>query len=429
MDVSVSSGSADGAGGGFFERLAARTHAIGALGMIESPRSAARIASVALLASAVNASISGTVFLAFGETRSGLVTVAHSAVFFCALAWFLASGNMRGPLLLFVGASIFDHIYVHFDLGGYANSGAFLMWGALVTVGATLLLKRAEVLALGAVYATLAIAFVFVEPTLSNSRPSPRPGLPAFNVAHLLVSALIIVVPLLMYVLGRLVAERARSESLLLNVLPRSIADRLKVSPAWIADTFDSCTVLFADLVGFTGRTQQISPGELIVELNSIFSRFDQLLDEYGVEKIKTIGDGYMAVAGVPVPRVDHVDAACSLALAMQSAMAEIRERLEVDLQLRIGIDTGAVVAGVIGSRRFAYDLWGDTVNTASRMESQGQPGRIQVTEAVRDSAAGHFAFTPAGVIAVKGKGPMETFLLDGPGPKGPSTSPGVEKE
>jgi guanylate cyclase len=400
---------------GFFDRLATRTSVTGALGMIESPRSVARIASVALLATAINAAISGTVFLAFGETGSGVVTVAHSAVFFCALVWFTASGNIRGPLLLFIGASLFDHVYVHFDLGGYANSGGFLMWGALVTVGVTLLMRRGEILALGAVYATMAVVFVFLEPRLSNSRPSPNPGLPAFNVAHLLVSALIIVVPLLMYVLGRLVAERARSESLLLNVLPRSIADRLKAAPGWIVDTFDSCTVLFADLVGFTARTQQITAGELIVELNTIFSTFDQLLDEHGVEKIKTIGDGYMAVSGVPVPRVDHVDAACSLALAMQAAMADIRQRLDIDLQLRIGLDTGPVVAGVIGFRRFAYDLWGDTVNTASRMESHGLPGQIQVTEAVRGTAAGRFIFSPAGVVAVKGKGPMETFLLDGP--------------
>jgi class 3 adenylate cyclase len=203
-------------------------------------------------------------------------------------------------------------------------------------------------------------------------------------------------------------AERNRSEALLLNVLPAKIAARLKASPGVIADGFPSVTVLFGDIVGFTELSARLSPAELVRRLDDIFSRFDALVAWRGLEKIKTIGDAYMVIGGIPTPRDDHAEAVCDMALAMRDSMREIGG----GLSMRIGVHTGPVVAGVIGKQKFIYDAWGDTVNTASRMESHGVAGRIQVTEAIRDNLSRAFEFEERGEIQVKGKGMMKTFFL-----------------
>lgn len=198
--------------------------------------------------------------------------------------------------------------------------------------------------------------------------------------------------------------ERERSERLLRNVLPASIAERLKHEAGPIADHHAEATILFADIAGFTALSAEMPPDELVTMLNGVFTRFDQLAREHGVEKIKTIGDAYMAVAGLPDPAPDHVERVADLALAMRDRSA---------LPIRIGIDTGPVVAGVIGESRFIYDLWGDAVTTASRMESHGLPGAIQVTAAVRERLEGRYDFVERGEIEVKGRGRMRTWLLE----------------
>ena len=206
-------------------------------------------------------------------------------------------------------------------------------------------------------------------------------------------------------------AERTNIE-LLNNVLPSSIAARLKKKEPTIADGFQNASILFADIAGFTPVSQKMTPDELVEMLDAIFSRFDELVDQYGLEKIKTIGDEYMVASGIPIPREDHAQALADFALAMRDSLTEYSTAKNVDLQMRIGINSGPVVAGVIGKRRFLYDLWGDSVNTASRMESHGIPGEIQVTEATRDLLDGQFTFIDRGLIDIKGKGPMQTYLL-----------------
>jgi len=206
--------------------------------------------------------------------------------------------------------------------------------------------------------------------------------------------------------------QRLKSERLLLNVLPQAIAERLKRGQKIIADSFTEATVLFADLVGFTELSTRISPTELVELLNRVFSKFDHLADHHRLEKIKTIGDAYMVVAGLPVPRADHVRAIADIAIDMQHEITKIKLRDGRPLSLRIGIHTGPVVAGVIGIRRFTYDLWGDTVNVASRMESQGDPERTQVTEAVYNRLKNGYNFEQRGAIAIKGKGDMITYWL-----------------
>ena len=213
-----------------------------------------------------------------------------------------------------------------------------------------------------------------------------------------------------------LLLEKNKSDKLLLNVLPEAIAFRLKQEPddtkEYIADYFEESTILFSDIVGFTPLSARITPIELVSLLNKMFSEFDKLVEQCGLEKIKTIGDAYMVVGGLPLPRQDHAQAVAEMALAMQVVMQQFQITLNEQFQIRVGIHSGPVVAGVIGTKKFIYDLWGDTVNVASRMESSGSPGKIQVTSATYEKIKDQFILEKRGLVPVKGKGEMETYWL-----------------
>jgi class 3 adenylate cyclase len=211
-----------------------------------------------------------------------------------------------------------------------------------------------------------------------------------------------------------LLAEQERSERLLLNVLPAPIATRLKAGEAVIADAFPEVSVLFADLVDFTRRSRRIGPAQVVATLNELFSVFDRLAQRQGLEKIKTIGDAYMVAGGLPQPRPDHAEAIAEMALAIRDEVARRTDPSGQPLQVRIGIDTGPVEAGVIGTSKFSYDLWGDTVNTASRMESHGIAGCIQVTERTYQRLRDGYRFQRRGPIQVRGMGEMVTYFLVG---------------
>lgn len=212
----------------------------------------------------------------------------------------------------------------------------------------------------------------------------------------------------------QLAEERQKTEKLLLNMLPESIAIRLRQDHQVIAEHFDEVTILFADIVGFTPLAAKLKPLELVNLLNNVFSQFDHLAEQLGLEKIKTIGDAYMVAAGLPLPRDDHASAIADMALAMQIAVSQVSIEGGQTLQLRIGINTGVVIAGVIGKKKLIYDLWGDAVNIASRMESSGEPGCIQVTENTYCYLQHNYILTKRGAIAVKGKGEMITYWLQG---------------
>ncbi|MEB3886984.1 adenylate/guanylate cyclase domain-containing protein [Lyngbya sp. CCY1209] len=214
--------------------------------------------------------------------------------------------------------------------------------------------------------------------------------------------------------LKKLAAEQEKSEQLLLNILPAPIAARLKQGESTIADSFADVTVLFADIVNFTKLSANLSPSELVEILNQIFSVFDELAERYELEKIKTIGDAYMVVGGLPTPRPDHAEAIAEMALEMQQIVGDFSLKPGQPLQMRMGINTGPVEAGVIGTRKFAYDLWGDTVNTANRMESHGVAGKIQVTAATYERLRDKYQFEERGVIEVKSKGKMTAYFLIG---------------
>lgn len=212
--------------------------------------------------------------------------------------------------------------------------------------------------------------------------------------------------------LAQLQIERSKSERLLLNVLPKAIAERLKAGQRTIVDSFIDSTVLFADIVGFTRIAARQSPHRTVQLLNELFSGFDRIAETRELEKVKTIGDAYMLASGVPVIRADHAEACAEAAFEFIEAVRVFNRRHSLDWAIRVGMNSGPVVAGIIGTKKFSYDLWGDTVNIASRMESHGQPGKIQVSEATKKLLEGKYEFTPVGVIEIKNSTPMPTYLL-----------------
>lgn len=209
--------------------------------------------------------------------------------------------------------------------------------------------------------------------------------------------------------------EHARSESLLANILPATIAERLKGrAGAVIADRYDAASILFADMAGFTERASYTDPDDLVLFLNRVFTDFDRLVEGHGLEKIKTTGDSYMVVSGLPSRRLDHAEALAHLALAMREIAMNLHDPHGRLVPIRIGIASGSVVAGVVGTRKFFYDVWGDAVNVASRMESTGEPGKIQVSPETYERLKNDFALETRGVIEIKGKGQMQTWFLVG---------------
>jgi guanylate cyclase len=335
-----------------------------------------------------------------------LASVVLSAAYLGAWFWFAATGSIFGVLVIVVVASTAQILFIHIDLGGYANSGAYLMWSIVQVLSAALVFRRNATIAIAGFYTTIAIVFGFLEQTLQASRPAPDPTLPAILFPLILTGNLWLLGAIFVSLLGRLSRERERAEGLLLNVLPEVVAAELKETGTTTARHYESVSVLFADIVGFTPLSAQMEPEEMVNQLNNVFTYFDSLADKYGVEKIRTIGDNYMVASGVPLPRDDHAQALCAMAVDM------LEYSKTGPLSFRLGINSGPAVAGVIGTRKFQYDIWGDAVNTASRMESHGEPGRIQISEATYELIQDQFATTPRGPIEVKGKGTLTTWWL-----------------
>lgn len=379
--------------------------------IIEDPAVVTRIAVVAGFACVLNGTFISAVFFSFGEPTAGWLTVTGTVVYLGATLLFILSGRAGLFIQFMLWSSLVLNVATHVTLGGFTWSGGFLMWGIIICSMAAIFLTRRQAAAMTVTYVLSGIVLASLELTLRSLRERPNPSLSAFLAVDIFVISVVLIVPTIMLLMRQIFAERARSESLLLNIFPDVIASRLKRGGV-IADEHQDCTVLFADIVGFTDHSSLVAPDLLISELNHIFSRFDGLVAECGAEKIKTMGDGYLAVAGAPEANPDHVGVMCELALRMQAAMPEINSELGSGFQLRIGLNTGRLVAGVVGTSRFSYDLWGDTVNVASRMESLGPPDRIRVTQTVVDEAGDHWVFESAGTCDVKGKGPTDTYLL-----------------
>jgi adenylate cyclase len=318
---------------------------------------------------------------------------------------------------------------LQWSLGGFENSSAVSLWALTSPLGALLFVGARQSIPWFAAFVGLVALSAAIDPALAARAPEIPDGVVVSFFALTILGVATTTYALLQYFVRareRALAELARehralereqvkSERLLLNVLPEPVAARLKEEEGIIADDYLGVTVLFADIVGFTPLSERLSAADVVALLDRVFARWDALAASHGVEKIKTIGDAYMAAGGIPLPRADHAEAIADLALAMRPEIARCAADMGSALEVRIGIDTGPIVAGVIGRSKFIYDLWGDTVNTASRMESHALPGTIQVTQRAYERLRERYELRPRGTIEVKGKGPMTTYLLLGP--------------
>ena len=373
----------------------------------------------------------GGLYLFFGSWV-GYVPLAYALILLGAIVAYARTGNFALLLRVNLVDILLAPTLSMIPLGGFLPSAGVGLWGILAPVGALVFSgPRAGLrwyVAYLAVFITSGIAGQIVGPisTVPEWFTSTMLGL---NIAVGGTFVFTLIATFLAQrdrAMAALAREQERSESLLLNVLPREIAPRLKAGESPIADAYEHATVLFADIVGSTMLAERLDAKQLVVLLNGIFSRFDLLAEKHGVEKIRTIGDNFMCVAGVPRRRADHAQTMARLALDMCAYVDELRAAGEDRIDFRIGLNSGPCVGGVIGLRKFVFDIWGDPVNTASRMESHGVPGRIHLSDATYELIRDDFECEPRGTIEVKGKGPMRTWFLVGERRARETARPGV---
>jgi adenylate cyclase len=362
----------------------------------------------------------GALYLALGSPV-GWVPLVYFVVLLAAIGIFSRTRDFAQLLRVGLVDILLAPTLSMIPLGGFLGSGGVGLWGILAPLGA---LVFSDVSGAARWYAAFVAVFLgsgFLGEVVGGVSPKPPVQFTSLMLAlNVAVGGAIMFILLAVFAkergdaLSALRGEQEKAENLLLNILPRSIADKLKAHAQPIADQFSSASILFADVVDFTPFSERLAPGDVVGILDHLFSHFDTLAERYDLEKIKTIGDCYMVAAGVPTPRPDHARALADMALDMVDAMRTNDEVGHLGLELRVGINSGPVVAGVIGRKRFLYDLWGDAVNTASRMESHGTNGRIQITRATLELLGDEFVCEPRGTILVKGKGEMEAWYLVG---------------
>jgi len=346
-----------------------------------------------------------------GEPIAWVIGISLSAFSFANLVVLARTGVFERFVVALVLAGVVFVPAANFLGGGITGPSTGLVWAFLIPGYAILALGPRRAAGWFVVYLALVALMVILDP-LARAWAGPSPyALTVFGQVQNTVLPLAITFLLLRYTDIRRLAAEARVDELLTNAIPAAIAFRLRHGERRIADAYPDATILFADIVGFTPWAQRTSPDRVVAVLDRIFSAFDELTDGCGLEKIRTIGDGYMAVAGAPVSRSDHAAAALKLARAMIASMAELGTRLDADLQIRIGIASGPVVGGVIGQRRLLFDIWGDAVNLASRMESSGTAGRIQISAATR-SLLGDLVDAEEREVDIKGFGRQTTYLV-----------------
>lgn len=356
----------------------------------------------------------GLIYLAFAEPVAGSIPLGYSFLSTLSVVLFAYTRSFRVFRTLQLLFILLLPFLLQVALGGFVPASAVVLWSLLCPFGALVFHDVRNATRWFALFVMLVAVSPFFE-----THPN---GLPPWLVTLLFVLNIAtvssIVFALLATFVRQLARERTRSETLLLNVLPKTIAERLKDSPGVIADAYDNATILFADVVNSTPLTRDLTPREMVSLLDSYVSHFDELALYHGLEKIRTIGDNWMGVAGVPEPLSDHARRAALMALDMRRYVYERREGTDPGLEFRIGLSSGPVIGGVIGRSKFVFDIGGDPVTLASRMESTGVPGRIQIGPETRSLLGDEFILEPRGRIEVKGRGPMETWFLNAQRPQ-----------
>lgn len=359
-----------------------------------------------------------SIYIAFREYVAGAIPAGYAVLSFLSIGRFARTRQyafFRGSQLLL---PLLLPFFLLLALGGFANSSAVVLWSLSSPLGALLFAGRRQANGRFIAYLALVVIAALLEP-FGHPSNLPPALLTVFYVMNIGCVSIFTFV-LLQYFMGQKEAtlkllhlEQEKSEHLLLNILPAEVAEILKNEDRVVADRFDNTSILFADMVNFTPMSAHMKPEELVGLLNEVFCYFDTLTEKYALEKINTVGDCYMVAAGVPRPRSDHAHALADMALEMRDTISRTKFAGK-QLTFRIGINSGPVVAGVIGRMKFAYDLWGDTVNTASRMELHGAAGVIQISEATFELIKDDFICEPHGLLNVKGKGDMNVWYVLG---------------
>lgn len=362
----------------------------------------------------------GAIYLAFGEPLAAVIPFGYSAFSSLTVAVFAVTRRYGFFRLSQLGLILLLPFLLMATLGGFASGSAVILWSFLSPLGALMFAERRQAVAwFGAYAGALAISGA-LEFMLDGSNSLPSEVIVAMFALNLVGVSLVSFVLIGYFssqkdqALELLRIEREKSDDLLRNVLPSDIAEELKENGRVVARRFDAVSVLFADIVGSTQLTVRLEPEKLIEVLNRVFTRFDHIADKYGAEKIRTIGDNYMVATGVPHTSPSHAADMANIALDMMASIEEINSTGDVVVQFRIGLNAGPVIAGVVGQRKFHYDIWGDAVNTASRMESQGVPGKIQITRNMKDLLQHQFVCVPRGEVEIKGVGDTECWFLEG---------------
>ena len=354
-------------------------------------------------------------YAVLGRPVSALIPLAISVAVGAVMPRLVATGRLGLLPIPILALGIVLPFLLQLSLGGFVAGSAVVMWAFMSPLFSLLLRRpaRETQVWLGLFLVDLAVA-ALLDATVSKA-VKPLPSAVTLALFGLNIAGIGSLTFLTLSYFGhqRDEAER-RSERLLLNVLPEPIANRLRRGEEPIADYHEEISVLFADLAGFTVRSAHETPAQTVAVLNEVFSVFDGLVGRYGLEKIRTIGDSYMVAAGAPIARADHLHAICAMALDLRREVTRLNDEHGWDLSFRIGVNCGPAVAGIVGREKFHYDLWGDTVNVASRMESHGLPDQIQVTEGVYERLKNEFMFDCRGPVDIKGKGPTVTYLLTG---------------
>ena len=352
----------------------------------------------------------GLMYVLIGEPMAGMIPLSYAVISLLSILLF----GLTRRYHFFRFSQLFLILILPFllmvTLGGFINGSAVILWSLICPLGALLFDKPSRAKFWFLAFAGLVAISGFLQPHIGSSNSLPL-GIVIFLFVLNLIAVGSLIFLMIFYFVGQKNLFQEKSETLLLNILPKEIMAILKNEPRTIADHFDGASILFADVVDFTPLSATMTPDELVELLNEVFSLFDMLVEKYGLEKIKTIGDCYMVASGVPSPRPDHAKALIEFALEVRDYVSR-HEFHGHKLGFRMGVNSGPVVAGVIGTKKFIYDLWGDAVNTASRMESHGQEGIIQITRATYELVKDDFVCEHRGTVNVKGKGDMEVWYV-----------------
>jgi guanylate cyclase len=370
----------------------------------------------------------GLIYLYTGAVAAGAIPILYAIVSFISIGYYALTGRYHLFRFSQLLITLVFPVLLMLVLGGFVNSSAVILWSLTSPVGALLFDSRRKAALWFGAFTALVVGAGLLDAGLFGSLPwlMPEEGvIPArlliiFFIMNIIGPSVVVFLLLIYFTRQRdrnydlLLAEQAKSDRLLLNILPQPIARRLKDGDSKIAECIGSASILFADVAGFTPLSAELGIERTVELLNDLHTGFDEIMERRGLEKIRTIGDGYMAVSGLPTPRPDHAQALADAALEMLTFTRGLTAPGERPIALRIGINSGTIMAGVIGRKKFSYDVWGDPVNVASRMESQGLSNCIQITEETYRLIKDDFICHPRGVVEIKGKGEMRTWFLIG---------------